>query len=360
MFKGRKIMKKKVVGIIILILVIVTAIPAVGIVNNALDEKPTAHFTHLNTPLQAIVPSFFQSSCVVWDNHVEYMDRLFHAQDEPPEAPNPEDCFHADDFQFNEETDVYWVYWAQGYYMCNSADGPKDYHYDWNITFYVDDGSGYRPGAVYAGPFTFSDADIIKGEELFNSTADAEGIWITGAGVLFSGPVTFLADTKYWISVYSLGRHYPYSGWVAHKESTGGILLNEAVWKSEYAGYPEWTNSSEMQPYRCDMNFLLGGELNPLGITLKKGFGITATVTNQLPEPYNETNVTVTFSITGGFVLNPTKTSFIKQLDVGATETVKFYPIGFGKITINVMAVASGAAAGRTNTSGLLVLFFVI
>jgi len=351
-------MKQKIIGIIILMLVLATAIPAVGIVNKAVNEKTTVDFAHLNTPLQAIVPSFFQGSCVVWDNQVEHIDYIFHAQDEPPETPNPQDCFFADDFQFNEKTDAYWLYWAQGYYMCNSADGPKDYHFDWNITFYVDDGSGYRPGAVYAGPFTFADADIIKGEELFNSTTQVGGLWISGAGVLFSDPVTFLADTKYWISIYGLGLHHPYSGWVAHMEMTGGILLNEAVWKA--TGHPEWENISESEPHRCDMNFLLGGELNPLGITLKKGFGITATVTNQLPIPYNETNVTVTFSATGGIVFPRTKTFFIEELNVSATETVKFYPIGFGRINIEVKAVAKGAAAGMANTSGFLFFVFML
>jgi hypothetical protein len=355
-------MKEKIVGICVCMLVIATALPAVGTINVTVDEKTTTPFSYMNTPIRNTERSFLQGKCVVWDNHVEYIFKSIAAQDDPPDSTPELDAFPADDFQFDENTDVGWVFWHMLYYGCNYAEGPKDYHFDWNITFYVDDGSGYRPGSIHAGPFTIADADIYKGEELENTTANT-GRWMGGFGVVFPEPVTFLSSVKYWISIYSIGAHFPQSFWCCHNETTGGILLHDCVWKSPYYGYLNWTNSTEAwgaygAPF--DMNFILGGELLPLEITLKKGLGITATIKNLLPEPYNQTNITVTFTTIGGFVLNRTKTFFFEQLNVSASETMKLYPIGFGKITIEVNAISKNAAAGRANTSGFLILFFVI
>jgi hypothetical protein len=352
-------MKKKIIGICIGMLMFATAIPAVATINTYADEKTTKSLHQTQTPIHIIQPSFFQGDCVVWDNHVAVTDYVIRAQDDPPGTPGESDQTIADDFQFDKQTDVHWVYWALTYYYCNLADGPKDYHYDWNITFYEDDGTGDRPGAVYAGPFTFADADIIKGEELANSTTGANGYWLTGAGVLFDEPVTFLSDTKYWIAIYGLGPHYPYSAVAARSEALGEILLHELVFKI-IPGTPDWTNGSEAWGHTFDMAFLLGGELLPFDVSLSKGLGVTATIKNLLPEPYNQTNITVTFTVTGGFVFNPTQTFFFETLNVSETKTMKFYPIGIGKITIEVFAVARGAAAGMGNTSGFLILFFMI
>ena len=352
-------MKKKIIGIFVCTLLIATALPAVGTMETTIDQKKAASLTHTCTHTQNMIPSLFEGECVVWDNHVAITDYVIRAQDDPPSTPGESDQIIADDFQFDKQTDVHWVYWALAYYYCNLADGPKDYHYDWNITFYEDDGTGLRPGAMYAGPFTFADADIIKGEELVNSTGGASGYWLTGAGVLFEEPVTFQSDTKYWIAIYGLGPHYPYSAVAARSETLGEILLHELVFKV-IPGTPEWTNGSETWGHTFDMAFILGGELLPFEVSLSKGLGVTTTIKNLLPEPYNQTNITITFKTTGGFVLNPTQTFFIETLNVSEIKTVKYYPIGFGKITIEVFAVARGAAAGMGNTSGFLILFFLI
>ncbi|KYK23779.1 hypothetical protein AYK25_09930 [Thermoplasmatales archaeon SM1-50] len=352
-------MKKNIVGICVCMLVLATVGSAVGTINESVDVK-TTNFTHINAPIRAMIPSFFQGDCVVWDNYVEWARVAYHAQDDPPESSPNWNSFPADDFQFDEETDVYWVYWYMCYWNCNPAGGPKDYHYDWNITFYEDDGTGYRPGALYAGPFTIPDADIIKGEALGNSSNISNGWWACGMGAVFSEPVTFQPDTKYWISIYSTGPHYPQSGWYARNDTYYPIRLHEAIFTSDVWGYPEWTNLSEIWGSPLDMLFLLGGELLPFEVTLSKGMGVTATIKNLLPEPYNQTNITVTFTVTGGVVLNPTKSFFIEKLNVSATETIKFYPIGFGSITIEARAIAMSAAAGWGNTSGFLILFFIL
>lgn len=355
-----KNMKRKIIGIVVCMLLIATALPAIGIIHTPIDEKTTAPFVHLNTARENMIPSFFQGDCIVWDN-MGYGPTAYHAQDDPPETTVQWDSFEADDFQFEEETEVHWVYWVMCYWNCNAAQGPKDYHYDWNITFYEDDGSGCCPGSVYAGPFTIADADIFKGQEIWNLTNVANGIWVDTMGVILPEPVTFLPGAKYWISLYSIGSHFPQSGWYVSNGTDGTpIKLHEALFKSTHWGYPAWTNFTMVDGQPLDMLFILGGKLLPFGVTIKKGLGITATIQNQLPETYNETNITVTFTITGGFVLNRTASFFIKQLNASATETLKFYPIGFGKITIEIKVIAQDGAPGFGNKSGFLILFFVI
>ncbi len=309
--------------------------------------------------IKIVKPSFFQAKCVVWDNKATNLTTAYHAQDDPSTVPTEWDSFPADDFQFTEDTDVYWVYWAMCYWNCNPVGGPRDFHYDWNITFFEDDGTGNGPGVIFAGPFTITDADIIKGEEYYNSTTQANGMWISGMGALLPNPITFTTGTKYWISLYSTGPHFPQSGWYCHNESADGILLHEAVFKSAHWGYPDWTDFTIVHGEPLDMAFLLGGELLPFEVTLSKGLGIKATIKNLLPEPYYQENITVTFTATGGFVFNPIKTSYIEKLDVGATDTLKYYPIGFGKITVEVYAISNTSAAGWSNTSGSLFLIFV-
>ena len=141
---------------------------------------------------------------------------------------------------FEEDTDVYRVFWGGGYFGCNFADGPKDYYFDWNITFFEDDGSGYHPGDVYAGPFTIPDAEIGKSQAVVNDSGVGNGLWGVGYWAWLPDPVTFNADTKYWIAIYGIDEMFPQSAWAYHNESLGGILLNEANFKSEYFGYPDW------------------------------------------------------------------------------------------------------------------------
>ncbi len=342
-------------------LVLATALPAVSMSNEIGAEK-SASVSYIPIPLRNGEKSFFSGDCVVWDNNVEYLTVSYLALDDPPEMATQFDSYPADDFQFAEETTVHWVFWDMSYTMCNYAQdpkGPKDYHYNWNITFYLDDGSGYRPGALYAGPFTLADEDIYRGEELFNSTTVSYGTWVNGMSAILPDPVTFLPDTKYWVSIYSIGPHWPNSNWYAHTAATGGILLHEAVYKSLF-GYPDWTNFTDVYGEPLDMNFILGGELLPLNITFEKGFGVTATITNLLPDPYNLTNITITFRTTGGFVLNPIKSFFIEHLNVSTADNVKYYPIGFGKITITVIAIARGSATGTAKINGFLFFFFVL
>ncbi len=310
----------------------------------------------IDTPMSNV--GICTSQNVLWDNWVENYTGVFAAQWEPPGTPNRLDAFPADDFMFGGDTDVYRVFWGGGYFNCNYAQGPKDYHFDWNVTFFEDDGSGYHPGAIYAGPFTIPDADISKSDEVQNSTTAGNGNWGVGYWVWLPDPVTFSADTKYWMTIYGLGETFPQSCWAEHNESLGGVLLNEANFKSEYFGYPDWLNSSEVFGDRYDMTFALLGPDPDFDVTISKGLGVTATIKNQ--GLFDTTNVTATFTATGGLVLGRTKTVSVGDLGIGDTGTAKAIFIGIGSIAIEVQVTCYWGMTGNGDTSGFLFLIFIL
>ena len=259
---------------------------------------------------------------------------------------------------FEEDTDVYRVFWGGGYFGCNFADGPKDYYFDWNITFFEDDGSGYHPGDVYAGPFTIPDADIGKSQEVVNDSGVGNGLWGVGYWAWLPDPVTFNADTKYWITIYGIDEMFPQSSWAYHNESLGGILLNEANFKSEYFGYPDWVNTTEVFGEPGDMMYVLLGPDPDFDVTLTKGLGVTATITNQ--GLFDTTNVTATFTATGGLVLGRTRAIIAGDLNIGDTGTARAIFIGIGSITIDVEVTGYWGQTGQGSTTGLLLLFFLL
>ena len=151
------------------------------------------------------------------------------------------------------------VHWIGGYFVPGT-----DGDFDWEITFYNDNGTGNQPGSVIAS-FYFPNAET---HETYIGPS------INGIAYDYSvdlpTPVEFAANTKYWISVQSIGYFPPNGGWANHPDP---ILLHEAVFKSDYFGYPDWTNFtlvSEVGEPR-DMCFQLTGgaevpTLTPIGL----------------------------------------------------------------------------------------------
>lgn len=161
---------------------------------------------------------------VVWDNGMNY-DNMGSTQND---TNYPFVSLIADDFIFTENQIVRDVHWRGGYYI-----PAEDGDFDWEITFYTDNGTGNQPGTVIAS-FYFPNAETHE----------------TYIGPVFSGiafdysldlptPLEFAANTKYWISIQSIGYFPPNGGWAMHNDS---ILLHQAVFKSDYFGYPNWTN----------------------------------------------------------------------------------------------------------------------
>ena len=324
------------------------------------ENTITTQKCEINSSPKNILPSFLQGDVLLWDNYCLTWKSSYHSQDDPPDEPKQWDSYVADDFMFDIETEVHWIFWQFSYWNCNPAGGPKDFHYDWNVTFFEDDGTGTSPGTIYVGPITIADADIDKSFPYSNSTIQSGGYWSGGATAFLPQTISFNASTKYWITLYSTGPIYPQTGRMVHNESQGGILLHEAKFKSEHWGYPVWTNFSDVDGEPLDTNYVLGGD-PPFNVSISKGLGVTVTVKNNLVAgDGNLENLTVNFTATGGFVLNPTKSVVVAEFDGETTETAKYFPIGFGNIAVDAYCTSNEVGIGSIDTTGLLLLILLL
>jgi hypothetical protein len=190
---------------------------------------------------------------IVWDNFMNY-DGLAAAQYDVGIAF---DTFQADDFHFEEPTEVCDVHWIAGYWGTNYQQGAFDYA----ISFYVDDGSGTAPlghpfTPSYAGPFQYT-------------WAQCNPIFIddTGSSIYYECSVDlpenipFEPCVKYWISIWGIGAYPPQSGWGYHQDP---ILIQPAVWGSDYFGFVFWTPGFDVLGHDFDMCFQLTTKEDPL------------------------------------------------------------------------------------------------
>jgi hypothetical protein len=186
---------------------------------------------------------------VVWDNGMDFAG-LAAAQDDDAYPFQP---FFADDFHFDEDTEVADVHWVGGYW--NDPDTYNQVHWPWEITFWNDRGDGEAPGDIFAGPFVFDNTQYT--EELIQDTGTS--IYYT-FGVDLDEIIIFPACTKFWITIRGVGIFPPQSGVGTHAT----ILLWEGVFKSAVLGYPEWTDSTIVFGAAADMAFQLTGPLGPV------------------------------------------------------------------------------------------------
>ena len=283
---------------------------------------------------------------VVWNNGLA-LAGLVSAQEE--DVYNL-DSVPADDFLFEEDTDVYGLFYIGGYW--NPMGVAK---FDWNISFYNDDGSGWKPGAVIFNEVFANDA--IEKEIFFNSTSST----YINHTIQFDDPLTFTANTKYWVSIQGVGDFPPQSGLGRHNESFGGIKLHEGVWKGAYFGVPDWVNSSDQFGEAVDYCFqLLGKEMLPaFNITIKGGIGVTAAIENIGDAA--ATNVTANINVSGGLIIiGKEKTVSIASIAIGATENAKSLVIGIGKAAITVTVTCDEGVSGAANADKMVLLFFVL
>ncbi|MGB2768405.1 MAG: hypothetical protein WBC88_01615, partial [Candidatus Zixiibacteriota bacterium] len=178
---------------------------------------------------------------VVYDNGMDYVG-IGASQDDHSINLDP---IIADDFIFDVLQPVNDVHWIGGYW--NGP--PDDGDFDWEIKFYNDIGDGTKPGAAFA-TYTFANADVNETfiEEIASSFYFSYSVNLPVPGMTFS------PGTKYCISIQGLGDYPPQSGWAVHQDP---ILQHEAVLKSVYFGYPDWTNTSTVFGYAADMCFQL-------------------------------------------------------------------------------------------------------
>lgn len=179
---------------------------------------------------------------VVWDNGLDYTGCVASQWDESEDF----DPIAADDFYFENNTTVTNVHWIGNYMHLEDGD------FDMEIIFYYDRGDGYAPGEVYAGPFFYLNAEV-------NETLIEPGWWYFDYFVSLTEPIVFPGRQKFWMSIQSIGYVYPQWGWAYHESP---ILLYMAVWKSEYFGYTDWTDSSIIFGSPINMCFQLISESN--------------------------------------------------------------------------------------------------
>jgi uncharacterized repeat protein (TIGR01451 family) len=208
---------------------------------------PSAPATELNGQPEIMVKDnnpqqLPPSNTVLWDNGMIWGEMLVACQYEPSYG---ELGTAADDFQFGATTDVNDVEWIGGYY-----NGDPNY-FDWQIWFYNDDGTGTKPGTVFAGPYYFLNADCNE-QDL--------GAGYFSYSVELPATVTFAGGVKYWVAFQGQGIYPPQSGIALHWDYT---ILHEAVWKSAFFGFPDWVDASYMWGDVMDISFTLTFEQPP-------------------------------------------------------------------------------------------------
>ena len=178
---------------------------------------------------------------IIWDNGMWYYT-LFAAQ---LDDITPYDGYPADDFQFEIDSRVSDVHWIGGYWGSNYQSAK----FNWNIMFYKDRGDGNAPGTLIAGPFNYTqdECNPILVDDTGNSiyykfSADLPDV------------LKFNASEKYWISIIAVGQIFPQSGIGIHKNPT---QLHQAVFKSQYFGFPDWNDTKNVLGYESDICFQL-------------------------------------------------------------------------------------------------------
>jgi len=174
-------------------------------------------------------------------------------------------AFPADDFKLSSEATVDSVFWQGGYFQCQLASGQHDYNWDWRVIFWSDDGTENHPGSEIYNQ-TIPDADITRAF-WYNYTHPTNGntYWIANYSADLPEPITFDANTKYWITIQAIqgSNTAPQGAWSRHNNTVGGILLHEAEIKAAWWSYPEWTNISVLVtdhlPHDLNYQLLSGG-----------------------------------------------------------------------------------------------------
>jgi hypothetical protein len=193
---------------------------------------------------------------VVWDNGMEYSGLAATQWDESIQF----DTYTADDFHFDEDTEVWDVHWVGGYWGTDYQTGD----FNWCISFMLDDGTGESPDShpqtpSYAGPFCFDWSSITQ--VLLDDTGSS--IYYELSVILPDG-IMFPACYKFWIAIWAEGAYPPQSGWGYHED----FQLNPAVWGSDYFGFAFWTPGFDVQGFDFDMCFQLTAETGPVPPTV--------------------------------------------------------------------------------------------
>lgn len=217
MRRGRKLIS----GAVVLLFAIALVFSSMAIANTQIKQS------NLETNTTNAGSGQGARGAIVWDNGMHYTGLGAAQWDEPGNF----DAHPADDFFFEEPTEVCDVHWIGGYWGGDPAE------FDWAISFYYDDGTGNSPVGTpytpsYLGPFIYTWAQC-------NPVEIEPGYYEMGVDL----PENYMFEPgKWWISIWGIGAFPPQSGWGYHDT----ILLHEAVFGSVYFGFPFWTDTFEV------------------------------------------------------------------------------------------------------------------
>lgn len=178
---------------------------------------------------------------IVWDNNMDYEALIATQWDEIMVL----DPIVADDFQFEEDTVIDDLHWMGGYWNTDYQSGD----FNWSITFYEDRGDEAAPGAILAGPFVLAQEDCNP-----ILVVDTGSVIYYEFSVDFSEYIHFTGGIKYWLSIQGIGLFPPQSGFAYHYDS---IKLHQAVFKSDFFGFPDWSNTENVVGSPVDLCFQL-------------------------------------------------------------------------------------------------------
>jgi len=230
--KKGKIVKKLFVLLVAVVMVsTVISAKTIKIGNNDLKKTTTEKLDEQFIVTNDIEP--LGLDFVVWDNWMGF-DYGHHAHYNESAGI---DCYMADDFQFDEETEVFDVHWIGCYWHS----GYEQAAYDWKILFYEDRGDGAAPGDIFAGPYTYTQEQCTP--DLLLDTG-----WSIYYEMSVNLPeyVVFPENDKFWISIWADGDAEPWSAWGLHEAPI--LKHHQAVLKSEYWGHPDWTDYDVFNP----------------------------------------------------------------------------------------------------------------
>lgn len=234
-------------GAVVLLLALAMVFSSGAVANTRVKQTEiTLNTTHEGTSAGTI-------GAVVWDNGMDYQGLMSTQWD----AGIQFDSYLADDFHFEEDTEVQDVHWVGGYWGDNYQNGD----FDWCISFMYDDGTGGAPDShpqtpSFAGPFCFDWDGIMK--ELLDDSGTSIYYELS---VLLPEPIMFPGCEKIWIAIWAEGAYPPQSGWGYHDY----FQLSPAVWGSAYFEYEFWTPGYEVQGFDFDMAFQLTGACEGVG-----------------------------------------------------------------------------------------------
>ena len=216
-------------GAVVLLIAIAMIFSSVAIAKTIKEKKIKLSTIHEGSGKVA-------RDAIIWDNGMEY-DGICAAQYDTA-VPFEAEC--ADDFHFEVDTEVCDVHWIGGYW---NGDNYSTVHWPWEIIFYNDDGTGTAPGTLYAGPFQYDYCEYC--ETFIEDTGDTQSGIYYEFSVYLPENILFPAYNKFWISIQGIGDFPPQSGWAYHLDP---LILHEAVFRSDYFGYPDWTDWNEILP----------------------------------------------------------------------------------------------------------------